>query len=630
MEVVRLLLEHPQLVDRREAVDRGPGLRIDPCWVSLEVSLAALAQGRPADAEAALATGLTLFAAAPLDAAGPPPAGALDVMRQLAWLRFQRGDFAGALACSNRVGSHPAGRRPRDLANHGAILWALGRAQEGLQSLELAARLDPEEPYVRANLAPLRQVVERGRIAAPDTPRRSTDVAAPAPLSASATGSGAGSGAARARGAASRLRPTHGSSAPQLTLVSLLRDEEADRKVVPAGCLYLLGAARAAGWSGALLDRQLVSEDRFRDPSALVADLGDPGPVIGLSAMADRLPLLVTLLPALRQAFPDRVLLAGGPGPSSVAGPLMAIAPELDAVVCGEGEETLVEVLARLQEGGLEALRGCPGVRGRAKGGLWSGPPRARRLDLDGLPLPAYDLVDLQRYDDVTVITSRGCPHACTFCDASALWGRHRVERSMGGVLSELELLARKHGVEHVNIEDDTFLTPGARVRRFCSSLQERLPGLTWGCLGRADAIEPGLPELLAASGCRALFLGMESGSAAVLKAIRKGVRPVRALAGARLALNSLPVRAYFIWGFPDESWDDFLDTFSTAAALRSLGAEVGHSLLAPFPSTAIGRRWQGRLRLHEGLRVPCLMRAGDSPEELALIRAHPGVVAIL
>lgn len=634
VELVRLLLEHDLPLSPSEVVDAVPGLEIDPAWSALEVSLSALAQGRGRDAERVLTRALDLFAPAALAGQGVPPSGALDLLRQLAWLRFRLGDIAGGLVCSSRVLVHARGRRARDLANHGALLWARGDAAAGLRSLEDAALLDPDEEYVRANLEPLRAAVGAALSRqAPDPPTEGAREGAsgggpsrcagvrveppPAPPNAVLP---------KQRSEASRRRPRRGGEGPQLTLVSLLRDEEAGSRVIPAGCLYLLAAARAAGWQGELLDRQLVGPERFHDPASLVQDLGEPGPVIGLSAMADRLPLLVASLPALREAFPDRVIIAGGPGPSCVPGPLMELAPELDAVACGEGEQTLVELLERLERLGLEGLRGCPGLWVRSEGVPVAGPARGRCLDLDRLPTPAYDLLDLTVYDAVTVITSRGCPHRCTFCDATALWGHRRVERDLSSVLAELELLSGVHGVRHVSIEDDSLLWPPQRVRTLCAELRQRLPTLTWGCLGRADALEPGLPELLAQAGCRALFLGMESGSQSVLRSIRKGLDATRALAGARLAIQALPVRAYFIWGFPEESYSDFLDTFATVGLLRSLGAEVGYSLLAPFPGTPVGRQAAAGLRFHDDLDVPCLFHPSDTGLELDLVRTHPRV----
>lgn len=414
---------------------------------------------------------------------------------------------------------------------------------------------------------------------------------------------------------------------PDVTFVALMRDDETGRAVAPAGVLALVAALRDVGRSAVVVDRQLAPSDRFADLDDLVAAVGDPGSVLGLSAMADRLPLLVRAAAALRAAFPDRLIVAGGPGPSSVAAALLEAAPALDAVVVGEGEETLVELLARHEAGGRAAIVGCPGVTARRPddGVVVPGPPRPRLLDLDRLPLPAYDAVDLARYEDVPVVTARGCPYGCAFCDASALWGRRRTVRSLDHVLRELVLLRERYDRRHVHVEDDTFLLPRGRAEAFCLAVRERLPDLTWGCLGRADAVDETLLDTLVGAGCRTLFLGLESASDAVLERIAKGSSAAAGLRTALLAVHRLAVRAYFIWGFPFESYEAFEETFTAAALLRCEGVDVGHSLLAPFPTTSLWREYGATARLRPHVGLPRLFHPPPvDTEEGRLVADHP------
>jgi len=567
VELGRLLLLAGADPQQLEPLEDEAGLFLDFGRLVQELALSEAAQGRPEVGVRHLRAWLRGWLPDALDDPGPPPSAAVQPLSTLAWLQARAGQTVDAAQTRARLWAHPQGPRVAG----------------------------PEE-FWRSDSA------AEWAALSPATLRRPP----PAP------------------GGAARLRP-RGARGPQLELVSLLRDEEGQRRVLPSGCLSLVGALRRAGRSARLHDRQLVSPARFADPLDLVASLGEPGPVIGISAMADRLPLVVRCVAALREAFPDRVLIAGGAGPSTQPGALLALATGLDAVVRGEGEETLVELLQRLDAGGVAELEGCAGVSFRhPDGSILHGPPRPRIQDLDALAPPAYDAVDPALYDELTLVTSRGCPHGCSFCDAACLWGNRRVERSLESVFDEIEDLAARHGLQHLHVEDDSFLDRGARVQQFCQLVQRRVPGLTWGCLGRADRAQEPLLQQMVAAGCRSLFLGLESGSERVLRCVGKGFGPATGLAAAGAALRLLSVRAYFIWGFPCETWEDFEATFEAVGVLRYLGAEACYSLLAPFPDTPLMRRWGGPLHFEPHLPFPCLFHPSDGPEDLALVQAHP------
>ncbi len=583
-ELVRGLLSAGHPPRALAVLEAIPALAVDPVAVGVGLALDHLRRDRPARAAALLERLLDGLCSGALSGPGPPPDAALDALRNLVWARHLLGQPGAALAASERLLAHPAGRAARDLANHGGLVWAAGDRARAERILEDAAWLDPDEPLVHTNLARLR-----------------------------------GSEPRRVRGG------PPGESRPDLTLVSLSRDDETGRRVVPGGCLALLAALRARGRLAELVDGQLLPRECRDDPDALADACGEPGPVIGLSAMADALPLLVRLCAALRERFPDRTVVAGGPGPSPVARPLLELAPGLDVVVHGEGEETLPELLARLDAGGLPQAAGCPGTTVRTADGLVTGPPRPRLTDLDGLPPAAWDAVDLSRYDEVTLVTARGCPHRCTFCSGPGFWGPGRTTRSVESVLAELETLVHDHGVRDVHLEDDSLLQPRRRAVELCRGLRERLPDLTWGCLGRADAVDDVLVTELAASGCRSLFLGLESGSDAVLSRVGKGLSAAVGMAAARRAARELHVRAYFVWGFPFETREDLRQTFSAVGRLSALGVDACYALLSPLPGTPLAAGG-GELLLHEGLPFPRLVPEPAAEADRALVAAHPEV----
>ncbi len=598
-ELVRTALVANLPLERLRALQ---GLDVDVAWVALEVGVHLLGRGLARESLEFTIAALERLTPGWQNSDVPPPAGALDLLRHGAWAAHLAGEPDTALAASARIVSHPLGRTARDLAIHGALLWASGWPRDGLGYLEDASTLDPDEDLVVRNLPALRAAIH----GPPD----------------------ATTGPAHATGTPSPPAPVpRGSSCirdlPDITLVSLNRDEERRAAVAPRGLLCLGAALRQAGYSFELVDRQFAP--RFQDPDDLVASLGVPAQVVGLSAMADRLPLLVRSARAIKEAWPDRILVAGGPGPTTVARGLMAVCPELDVVVIGEGEATTVELLQRLDAGGIEAAAGCPGTLVRVGGEVTLGHPRERLRDLDALPLPAYDVLDLSAYQEFPVMTSRGCPWRCGFCDVAVTWGRARVTRSLERVLDELELLARA-GVERVQIEDDTFLLPRSRVERFCRDVSSRVPGLRWGCLGRADLVDHHLVETMALAGCDSLFLGLESGSDRVLEQIHKRLTADTGVAAALTAARHMAVRAYFIWGFEFETWEDFLATFDEVGYLAAHGVDSCYTQLAPFPGTPVYENRTRDLVLHMDSPYPCLFHPDSTAQDRELIQAHPEV----
>nr|BCX00099.1 MAG: Mg-protoporphyrin IX monomethyl ester oxidative cyclase [Bacteroidota bacterium] len=220
--------------------------------------------------------------------------------------------------------------------------------------------------------------------------------------------------------------------------------------------------------------------------------------------------------------------------------------------------------------------------------------------DLDELPDPAWDLVDMERYRrfwirhhgyvSFNLNTSRGCPYGCAWC-AKPLFGRRYRAQSPERVLEQVRLLARAYGAEHIWFMDDIFgLQPGW-LERWAELVESRGPRLPYRCLQRADllrrlkAFDP-----LARSGCRTLWMGVESGSVRVLKAMRKGIDPE----DVRLATNELRRRGirvgwFLQFGYPEETPEDIACTWALVREL--VPDEIGISTAYPLPGTEFFER---------------------------------------
>jgi anaerobic magnesium-protoporphyrin IX monomethyl ester cyclase len=369
----------------------------------------------------------------------------------------------------------------------------------------------------------------------------------------------------------------------------------------PLGPAYVAAALREAGHDVELLDCTFLGHDE-----AVARARASGASVVGVSALATLAPDALWFAERLRGHCD--LLVAGGPLPTCEPGPFLT---RFDAVVRGEGEATMCELVAAVAAGHDPA--GLPGVvtRAGAADGTPAAPasvapdlalpaPRSRPLapDLDALPLPARDLLPNAAYIAAararhsaavtTVMTTRGCPFACEFC-SNVVFGRTYRERSPGKVVDEVEQ-ALALGYDRIAFADDVFTLDRARVRAICDEIARRDLRFAWECLGRADTVDDEVAGRLRAAGCDTVFFGLESGNDDVLRLMDKRITTVQgraAVAAARRA--GLRVGAFFILYYPGETDDTVLDTLRFA---RSLPLDyVGLSMPYPLPGTRLVER---------------------------------------
>ncbi len=225
-----------------------------------------------------------------------------------------------------------------------------------------------------------------------------------------------------------------------LNMLFLRYGDQIDReRHVPLGPLYLTRALEDEGFKVDFRDYQThEGPDPFRLETFL--DFArDPAPIIGLSCMANLLPFTVLALKALRERYPNRKLVLGGVGSNAVEDQLLARFPWIDVICRGEGERTGPELLTALKDGGN--LSCVQGISYRRDGQVQHNPARPRIRHLDSIPLPAFEKIDLSRYAGYGMMTSRGCPYTCSYCDRS-VYGRSFRFNSAEYVYEHMRYLA--------------------------------------------------------------------------------------------------------------------------------------------------------------------------------------------
>jgi anaerobic magnesium-protoporphyrin IX monomethyl ester cyclase len=429
-----------------------------------------------------------------------------------------------------------------------------------------------------------------------------------------------------------------------LANVSLPMPSETENRqdvYLPLGCLYLVSALERAGYNVDFRDYQLwASQSQASggksalDVGALEEFLADAAPIVGLSTMVSMLPFVLLGARRYKESHPDHTVLLGGPGPSGVARPIMEAMPWIDAVARGEGEETIVEVMRAL--GGGRDLSQILGLTYRKEGSVIENPARPRVRNLDDLPLPAYHAVDMAAYTSVSIVTGRGCPMNCAFCDVGPLWGNRVYLRGVGGVVKELDLLRHKYGRERVSLADDTFTLQRSRTETLLGEMEGL--DLKWSCLSRVDKLDEDLLGRMERAGCDALFLGIESGSNDVLAKISKKFTIQEATEKAEMATHHMKrVITSYIWGFPFETMEDFKSTIFSIVSMWHLGAMAGLKLLSPMPLSRLGMEYRESVAFSEklcsvfaslGNITPDTVgrRAGIPKEFQDAIRQHPDI----
>jgi anaerobic magnesium-protoporphyrin IX monomethyl ester cyclase len=278
-----------------------------------------------------------------------------------------------------------------------------------------------------------------------------------------------------------------------------------------------------------------------------------------------------------------------------------------DYVLLGEAEGTVLELTERLsgqRDSNIDDICGLA-FRHARDGHMMRTPLRPLMRNLDQLPLPARELVDMERYRSVwknahgffslNLVASRGCPFRCNWC-AKPIYGDSFHGRSAESVALEMLELREKFHVDHLWFADDLFGINNRWVEDFAGHVERLGAAVPFKMQSRADLMQPRTAVALARAGCVEVWMGVESGSQKILDAMEKGLR-IGQVAQARESLRDNGIRAcYFLqFGYPGETWRDIEQTIRLVRQTRP--DDLGISVSYPLPGT----KFYSRVRLQLG-----------------------------
>jgi radical SAM superfamily enzyme YgiQ (UPF0313 family) len=375
-----------------------------------------------------------------------------------------------------------------------------------------------------------------------------------------------------------------GSSMPPLGLLSIgavLEKEGIPVEIVPADILEM-------SWGD-------IAEKIARDKPAIV----------GVTATTENRFQSFKLVKLAKKAHPGTLVVLGGPHASMAAEDCLEHIPELDVVVRGEGEYTMLDICRVWEkEKSAAALAAVPGLVIRIDGEVRSGPLRPPIQDLDSLPFPAFHLVPFEKYHftvpvpghgdlpAVNIMTNRGCPFACNFCATPINWGRHVRMRSPENVVREIEFLKEKYGIKVAFFYDDTFNANPKRANDLCGLMIERKLDVFFRCEVRMDILSRELLEKMKRAGLFHISFGLEAGSDRVRNEIigkKIEIRDFRNLVQWCRELDIVP-NAFFIFSHPTETWEEARQTIRIIEEYRDR-IESTVAILHIYPGTPLEKQ---------------------------------------
>jgi len=361
----------------------------------------------------------------------------------------------------------------------------------------------------------------------------------------------------------------------------------------PLGLGYIAAYLKQHGISVEIVDCTFLNQKQ-----ALRKVTDSEPKIIGIQSMYSMKNKSLELAQILREDC--ELLVAGGALPTIQPD---AFLRDFDIVVVGEGEQTMLEIVKQMENGGdLSQIKGIA-YRDKNTGQVKLTSPRGLFEDLDKLPSPSRELFDNYSYKKhysrrfgyktTAIMASRGCPFTCDFCSRPVFGNEFRA-RSASKVADEIEEVISL-GYNRVWFADDCFTLNRKRLVEVCDEIIKRELRIGWECLSRVDTLDSGIVDKMKQAGCVRMFFGIESGNDSILKIMNKQVTTKQAYIATQLCKDKgIKAGAFFILGYPGENDKTILDTVKFASSLHL--DYLSFTLPYPIPGTPLFEKLRGKL----------------------------------
>jgi radical SAM superfamily enzyme YgiQ (UPF0313 family) len=365
--------------------------------------------------------------------------------------------------------------------------------------------------------------------------------------------------------------------------------------IPPLGITYIAAILERAGIEVKIIDCAVGIS--FDDLFKMI--LGEHSDVIGITSTTPAFVNARKIASFVREKRPEVKILIGGAHVSALPDETMKT-DLFDIGVIGEGEKTIEHLFKNFKNREFVGLDGIRGICYKNKEEMCKNENQGFISDLDSIPLPARHLLPHPKYYQPTpascrrvpyavMITSRGCPTQCTFCDRKVFGERYRM-RSVPNIFLEIEEMVSKYGVREIRFFDDTFTVNKKRIYDVCNEFERRKLNLTWTCLSKVSNVDGPLLKRMKRAGCWQVLYGFESGDDRMLKLLKKGNTVEKNTRAIRLTKEAgLEVRGDFIVGTPGETYESLEKTVQFAIDMK---LDYAHfNKFVPLPGTELYRK---------------------------------------
>lgn len=350
----------------------------------------------------------------------------------------------------------------------------------------------------------------------------------------------------------------------------------------PLGLMYIASCMREKKINPSIID--IKSK---KNKTAVFFDIierikKDNPPIIGISCMSSDYSDTMALAQEIKKISTKIIVIAGGIHPTLFPDDFIGKEKPVDYVVMGEGELSCTQLVKAFMGG--SSIEHIPGIAFLNKNGQVEKKKGVGIKDLNSLPLPAYELIDMDLYTQVNewiirgvpisgfyLFSSRSCPFDCSFCANKYLFGRGQRYRNPEKVVDEISLLVNEYQIDGLYFYDDTFTTNKKHVFKICSEIKERNLHFIWGCETRANLLNEELLKEMKSAGCVQIDFGVETASDQLLKKINKGVS-VGDVRKTYSLCDKLGIRklSNYLFNLPGETEADVKQTIALAKELNS------------------------------------------------------------
>jgi anaerobic magnesium-protoporphyrin IX monomethyl ester cyclase len=362
----------------------------------------------------------------------------------------------------------------------------------------------------------------------------------------------------------------------------------------PLGLAMLAAVLEEKKYSVKIVDLTAMGLSENDVPQIILSEKPE---LVGLTAMTSTVNSAINVARKVKETNSKILIVLGGAHASILPEETLQRNPEIDIIIRGEGEQTILEVVESFERK-MSDLGNILGITYRTEAGVKSNPLRPPIADLDALPFPAFHLLPKGKYHlhppfckrspAMPIMISRGCPYSCIFCSKSVFGKKYR-NNSPVYVVNQIRFLIEKFGVKEIKFYDDVFTLDRNWVMAICAELKNQGIVVPWTCETRVNLVDSELLMTMKAAGCYMIAYGVESGDQEILNVLGKNVTLDQiAIAFDLTHKAGIGTVAYFMFGAPKETPETIKRTIEFAKKINP--DFVQFSIATPYPGTELNR----------------------------------------